>query len=437
MKKLYILGAMVCGLAACKPNIEPKAPERGDADFSRYLAAGSSHTAGITNRSLYLEGQQNSYPHMLAEQFRTVGGGEFRQPLVQGQHGWPLGKLMLGTVQGPCDTLPYMTVVPFRGALDTTGTHLNIYSQGPFGNMGIPETKVTDYIVDGFAMNNRFARRMFNKPATARPVDELLQPEHTFFTLWLGMEDVLNYATAGGETPPSANNRNLITSPAQFSIAYDSVLNTLIRNGAKGVVLTIPDILHMPYFRALPAKSMELDIRDANRLNLKYNSTQVHFDVGMNYYLVEDKTAAKGYRQLREGELVRMDVPQDSIRCAGWGWEVPMPSIWVLTADEIQNIRNAMSSYNDIIFTLAKKYNVPVSDVRYFLQTVREEGTQYNGVNFTYDFIHGGLFSLDGRHFTGRGNALIANSIINTINGHYGSSVPLVDANMYSGVKQP
>lgn len=437
MKKLYILGAMVCGLAACKPNIEPKAPERGDADFSRYLAVGSSHTAGVTNGSLYLEGQKNSYPYMLAEQFRTVGGGEFKQPLVPGEHGWPKGKLILGTVQGPCDTLPYMTVVPFRGALDTTGTHLNIYSQGPFGNMGIPETKVTDYIVDGFAMNNRFARRMFNKPATARPVDELLLIEHTFFTLWLGVEDVLNYAAAGGETPPSANNRNLITSPAQFSVAYDSVLNTITRNGAKGVVLTVPNILDMPYFRALPAKSMELDIRDANRLNLKYNSTQVHFDVGMNYYLIEDKTAPKGYRQLKEGELIRMDVPMDSIRCAGWGWEVPMPAVWVLTADEIQAVRNALNSYNDIIFTLAKKYSVPISDVRYFLQTVQEDGTQYNGADFTYDFIHGGLFSLDGLRFTGRGNALIANHIINTINGHYGSSIPYVDANMYSGIKQP
>ncbi len=437
MKKLYILGAIVCGLAACKPNIEPQAPERGDADFSRYMAIGSSHTAGIMNRSLYREGQENAYPYMLAEQFRLVGGGEFKQPWIPGEHGWPLGKLMQDMAQGPCDTLPYKAIVPFRGALDTAGAHLNIYSQGPFGNMGIPETKVSDYITAGFANNNRFARRMFNKPATARPVDELLLPEHTFFTLWLGVEDVLNYAAAGGETPPSANNRNLLTSPALFRNAYDSVLTTAIRNGAKGVVLTIPDVLLMPYFRAKPARGLELSLHDANRLNLKYNNTQVHFDVGMNYYLIEDKAAPNGYRQLREGEMIRMDVPHDSISCAGWGWEVPMPSVWVVTLDEIQNIRNATANYNDIIYMLAKQYNIPVADVRYFMQTVQKDGTQYNGASFNYDFIQGGFFSLDGLRLTGRGNALIANDIITIINGHYGSSIPYVDVNKYSGIKQP
>ncbi len=437
MKKLYILGALVCGMAACKPNIEPKAPERGDADFSRYMAAGSSHTAGITNRSLYLEGQKNSYPNMLAQQFRTVGGGEFKQPLVEGEHGWPLGKFMLDNVQGACDTLPYWAVVPFRGALDTTGTHLNIFSQGPFGNMGIPESKVTDYTTAGFASINRYARRMFDKPATARPVDELLLPEHTFFTLWLGIEDVLNYAAAGGETTPVPNNRNLVTPAAQFAVAYDSVLNTLTRNGAKGVVLTIPDVLEMPYFNAIPAKGMDLNMKDANRLNLKYNSTQVHFDVGMNYFLVEDETAPNGYRQLRAGEYVRMDVPMDSIRCAGWGWEVPMPGAWVITAAEVQKIRGAINDYNSIIHVLAKNYQIPVSDVRYYLETVIKDGAQYNGGNYTYAFLHGGLFSLDGLRFTGRGNALIANCIINTINEHYGSSIPLVDVNSYSGIKIP
>lgn len=437
MKKLYILGAIVCGLAACKPNIEPKAPERGDADFSRYMAVGSSHTAGIMNRSLYREGQENSYPNMLAEQFRTVGGGEFKQPWIPGEHGWPLGKLMQDMAQGPCDTLPYKAIVPFRGALDTAGAHLNIYSQGPFGNMGIAESKVSDYITPGFALTNRFARRMFNKPATARPVDELLLPEHTFFTMWLGVEDVLNYAAAGGETTPSATNRNLITSAGMFRNTYDSVLNTVTRNGAKGVVITIPDVLQMPYFRALPAKSMELNLRDANRLNLKYNSTQVHFEVGMNYYLIEDKSAPNGFRQLKEGELIRMDVPHDSIRCAGWGWEVPMPAVWVLTTDEIQNINNAVSNFNDIIHTIAKKYNVPVADINYYLKGVLENGAQYNGANYNYEFIQGGIFSLDGLRFTGRGNALIANAIINSINYRYGSSIPDVDVNKYSGTKQP
>src|SRR5690606_114492 len=107
------------------------------------------------------------------------------------------------------------------------------------------------------------------------------------------------------------------------------------------------------------------------------------------------------------------------------------------TADEIQNVRTATGAFNNIIFTRGKKYNIPVSDLNYVMGTVFDEGTQYNGADYTAVFLKGGIFSLDGRHFTGRGNALVANSIIHTINDYYGSSIPLADVNSYSGIRLP
>jgi len=438
MKKLYILGAVVCGLTACKPNIEPKAPERGDADFSRYLAAGSSHTAGITDGSLYLDGQRNSYPLMLAQQFESVGGGEFKQPLVAGQHGWPTGKFILDYIQGPCDTLPRVGARLFKGALDTNGTYNNIYSQGPFGNMAFAGGKVTDYIVPAFATTNRYAYRMFKKPTTARPVDELLLPGHTFFTLWLGIDDVMDYASTGGEVlAPPPGYRNVITSFDDFLKSYDSVINTLTRNGAKGVVMTIPNILEMPFFTVIPPNGLELNAKDANKFNLQYNNTQLHFDVGMNYFVIEDAKAPFGFRQLKEGEHVRMDVPIDSIKCKGWGSLVPMPARYVITADEVTKIKTAIENYNGVILSLGEKYNIPVADIRHYLKTVLKDGAQYNAADYSFNFISGSFFSLDGIHFTGRGNALIANQIIQMINYHYKSSVPMVDVNKFSGIKIP
>lgn len=438
MKKLYILGAVVFSMAACKPNIEPKAPERGDADFSRYMAVGSSHTAGVTNGSLYVEGQLNSYPLMLSQQFATVGGGEFKQPMVIGEHGWPLPKWVLGYKQGPCDTQSYLTIIPFKGALDTAGTGNNVYSVGPFNNMGIPGSKITDYIVPGFGTQNRYAGRMFNKPATARILEEIQHPAHTFFTAWMGIDDVMDYATMGGEKPGApAGYRGKITDPYTFEFAYDSAINVLTRNGAKGIVLNIPDVLDMPFFRTITPKSLELDVVDANKLNLQYNGTQVHFDVGMNYYVIEDEKETDGFRQIREGEIVRMDVPIDSIRCYGWGSTTPMPARYVLTADEISKINAAVAEYNAVIYKIAMAYNLPVSDMFYYLKTVQKDGAKYNGINFSFDVTAGNFYSLDGLHFTGRGNALIANNIINAINTHYKSSIPQVDATRFSGIRRP
>ena len=438
MKKLYILGAVVVGLAACKPNIEPKAPERGDADFSRYMAVGSAHTAGVMSGALYREGQLNSYPYILSMQLQTVGGGDFKQPLVTGEHGWPLGKKVIDYYQGPCDTLPYITVVPFKGALDTAGTGTNIYSTGPFHNMGIPAAKVTDYIVPGFAMQNRYAYRMFNKPTTARALEELQNIQATFFTCWLGLDDVMDYAMAGGEVPGAPiGHRAAITDPYTFEFAYDSVINVMTRNGAKGVLLNLPNILDMPYFNTVMPRSLELTIKTANELNLQYNGTQVHFDVGMNYFVVEDASNVNGFRQIKEGEKIRMDVPQDSIRCNGWGSYVPMPARYVITADEVAKIETALMAYNGIIQNIALNYSLAMTDVKTLMNEVKTNGMSYNGVSFTNDLMMGGFFSLDGVTLTGRGNALLTNRIINTINTYYKSSIADADVNAYSSIRRP
>lgn len=438
MKKIYILGAMVCGLAACKPNIEPTAPERGDANFTSYVSVGSSHTAGITNGSYYLEGQLNSYPNILSQQFATVGGGQFVQPLVPGEHGWPMPKFVLDFVQGECDTIPILEATDFKGALDTVGTGRSIYNeQGPFNNMGIPGTKVSDYGTFGFGTQNMYAARIFKDPTGSKPLLELQVPALTFFTIWLGMDDVLDYALAGGETGATPDVRNTITPTNTFRVAYDSLINVLTRNGAKGVALNIPDILEMPYFRAHSPRGLVLDAKDANRLNLMYNATQTHFDEGNNYYVIEDKEHPDGHRQIRAGEIVRLDIPRDSILCAGWGTDVPIPDTWVLTMDEIEKVNAAIDAFNSIIAATANDYNIPVSDTRYVLNKIQDGGEQFNGVNFSYQYAYGNLFSLDGIHLTGRGNAMLANSIIHTINGYYQASIPLADVNKFSTNQLP
>lgn len=437
MRKLYIIGLMACGLSACKPNIEPNAPERGDADFSRYMAVGNSLTAGYTNGSLYRDGQMHSYPRMLADQFGTVGGGEFRQPLLPGEHGWPWAKKILDYVTGPCDTVATLQPTDFKGALDTFTSSNNIYDIGPFNNMGIPGIRVIDFLVPGYGMFNPYATRMFKTPATSRPIDELLNVEHTFFTLWLGNNDVLGYAQAGGEegaTVPGGIGK--LTQAFEFATAYDSVMDALTRSGAKGVVLNIPDLLSAPYFTTIPAKGLTLDKEKANLLNLNYNGTQVHFDVGANYFVIQDNKAPGGFRQIKDGELIRLELPMDSVKCAGWGTIKPIPGSYVLTMEEVDKANKFIAEYNKIINQMATKYNIPVVDIAAYLRAA-QTGVVYNGVGFTTTYVQGGVFSLDGLHMTGRGYALVANHILMKINEHYGSTIPMVDVNAHPGIMFP
>lgn len=436
MKKLYIYGLMVMGFAACKPDLEPSAPQKGDADFTSYLAVGNSTSAGYMDGALYREGQMNSFPYILSQQFENVGGGEFIQPLVPGEYGWPQAKKELGYVQGPCDTIATVKTKDFEGALDTVSTYQNISAEGPFNNQGIPGIKAIHYGLNGYAFFNPFAARIFKSPATTNALDQINLVNHTFFTLWIGNNDVLFYAAQGGDH--NRGSYDSLSKPAEFAVAIDSIMNTVTRNGAKGVVLTIPNILQIPYFKTIPPKGItNLKAETANSLNLAYNGTQVSFQEGSNYFVIEDVSSPNGFRQIRDNEYVLLSLPLDSVKCKGWGTLKPIPSQYVLTADEAAKVTAAISSYNSAITTAAVKYTVPVLDMQEYFSSVVDNGTTYNGVNFSMAYASGGLFSLDGIHLTGKGNALLANRIIQRINMHYGSTIPFADVNRYSGVKIP
>ncbi len=435
MKKLFIYSTLAClALASCKPTLEPEKPQTGDADFSYYLAVGNSLTAGTSNGSLYTSAQQNSFPAMLASKFNLVANSKFEQPLLPGEHGYPFPKIILSMRQGPCDTVSSLSPVPFPGALDSAGSAANVSFKGPYNNMAIPGIRAIDYLFPGYGALNPYAGRIFVSPLTNRPLDELKLQKHTFFTLWEGGNDVLGYAVAGGEQgtgPTSA-----ITNINQFTAAFDSLMQTLTANGAKGVVLNIPDITSLPYFNTIPANGAEVTKAQANALNDAYNGTQVHFNPGANYFVIEDANSLVGFRQMEKGELVRLELPLDSVKCAGWGTKKPIPAAFVLTADEVTKITNAIQLFNNVITTMANRYSVPMLDINAYIQSINS-GISYNGILYTPTFVSGGAYSLDGIHPTGRGYALIANQVIMTINSYYKSTLPMVDPNNYDGIMFP
>ena len=59
----------------------------GSADFSNYVAIGASFTAGFADNGLFIASQQNSFPNIMANQFTEIGGGTFRQPLMNDNFG--------------------------------------------------------------------------------------------------------------------------------------------------------------------------------------------------------------------------------------------------------------------------------------------------------------------------------------------------------------
>jgi len=437
--KQLILAAAVLSLAACKPQLNTSAPDAGGLDFSRYIAVGNSLTAGYSDGSLYRSGQQNSYPAILAKQFAVVGGGDFSQPLLNSESGYPSPKRVLG-VSADCLGAVGLGPVVFPGSRsDTTGDGLNIASSGPYNNLGVPGLRAIDFLQPGYALIAKaflgapYASRFFDNPATDRPLDMVKRSNPTFFTAWIGNNDVLLYATSGGAGSP------IPVSPVPaFSAAVDSVADALTAHGAKGALINIPDVTAIPYFNTVPYNGLVLSRQtQADSLNFFYFGSGITFTTGQNPFVIQDMSVPLiQKRQIKPGEYILLTVPQDSLKCAGWGSLKPIPAQYVLDAGEVAAVRNATTAFNGIIQSKAAALGLAYVDVNTYLKTLNS-GVIFNGVSFNTVFVRGGAFSLDGVHLSPRGYALTANEIIRTINAFYGASVPMADVNAYNGVLFP
>jgi len=277
MKKyLKFLPLLALGFVSCEPELDNPLDEagfytNGEADFTNYVALGNSLTAGYADDALYITGQENSYPNIMAQQFSLVQEtGAFTQPLMADNAGGLLAggqvipgfdtRYVLSVIEG--DTLPKR----YRGNAPTTDILNRL--QGAFSNMGVPGAKSYHLLANGYgsvaglqtnppSSNPYFVR--FASSDNTSVIGDALAQDPTFFTLWIGNNDVLSYATSGGlgvyqenVTDFTKYGPNDITDPTAFAGVYNSLVTQLTSNGAGGVLLNIPKVTSSPYFTRVP-----------------------------------------------------------------------------------------------------------------------------------------------------------------------------------------
>lgn len=276
IKYLSVLAA-AAAITACEPEFDESVEddnlyEAGDADFSKYVAVGNSLTAGFADNALYIDAQQSSFPAIMAEQFAYAGGGEFNQPLAANNAGGLLlngqqiagPRLVLGSNDGmPTGPIPF-TAIPVETEVTNKVTT-------PLNNFGVPGAKSFHLVAPGYGSvagvatgqaNPYFAR--FSSSESATVIEDAAAANGTFFSLWIGNNDILGFATSGGagvdqtgNLDPTTYGSNDITDPNVFGGAYTAALDGLTANGAQGVVVNIPDVTSIPYFTTVPYNPLD------------------------------------------------------------------------------------------------------------------------------------------------------------------------------------
>ena len=429
----FLTLSLLIVLAACKPKYEPETASKGEIDPTRFVMIGGGHVAGYMDDGLTYEGQQNSLANIMAEQFKIVGGGEFNQAFVnQGSIGISIAGLAPFKLDYKTDCKGVSSLSPVRIATSGDASILTetLYSSGnPFGNFGIPGLKLAEVGVAGFANNNSFFKRLASSTSTSVLVDAK-NANATFFSLFLGLEEVVTYAKSGGTIAS-------LPTTSDFETQYTAVVANMTENGAKGVLATIPDVTKMPYFTTIPWNGMKLDESNVDLLNSVYNPLGYFFEIGDNGFMMVD-TAANDFavRPMESGELLSLAVPLDSVKCNQMGVLFPIRDEFILDAGEILVLRDKISAYNVIIKSIAAQYNLAVVEADKFVNKL-SDGFIYNGVTMSAKFVSGGAYSLDGIHFNPKGNALLANEFIKSINSKYKSTIPLVNVGKFNATFFP
>ncbi|WP_298155108.1 G-D-S-L family lipolytic protein [Flavobacterium sp.] len=476
---------------ACTSNDDETTPVEevpitaGEADFSHYVALGNSITAGYSDAALFKAGQANAYPKLLADQFALAGGGEFKIPYTNDNYG---GLLLGGNlIAGPRLIFNGSSPVPLPGALPST--EIAVPLTGPFNNLGVPGAKSFHLLAPNYGdiaglasgtANPYFVR--FRSSASTSVIADAMAQNPTFFSLWIGNNDVLGYATTGGD------GTNPITSIDQFTTAYTTLVQTLISQGAKGVVANIPDVASVPHFKTVPynplsptnasfaaqiptlnatfaqlnqayafighpersivfseTQNSPLVIKDESLENLAPQLAQVLQGGGMNPAIAG--LLANQFGQSRQATkddlfvlpvssviatvnttyytfLVGQGVPAATAgQLSVNGVTYPLQDKWVLIPTEQAEIAAATTAFNAVIKDAATNAGLAFVDANSALKQLSTGGIQFDNYHMTSALVQGGAFSLDGIHLTARANAYVANKFIEAINATYKSTL--------------
>lgn len=367
--------------------INAPAVRGGSADFTTYVALGTSISAGGQSGGLVETHQAQAFPALFAQQIHAAA---FTYDRVSPDGIPPLLRLVS------------LSPLVVTNAGRTLGAPRDLAQPTPYHNLGVYGSLLYDvdsttyYAISPYAaffgMVARGQGSLLHQAAALEP---------TFLSIEYGANEVLGAALMGSGTP--------LNSVPQFSAILGYTLadvHTLCPN-ARLALFNVPDVTSIPYVTTVKPYV----VNPANGAHIPL--------VGPTGLLSEsDYVLLTAIDSLKVGT---------GLLVAAGGNGRPLLGSQVLTVDEAAGLQVAVDGYNAAIASAAATYGAALVDLHGLFQRIATSGYDFQGVHYTGTFITGGLFSLDGVHPTDLAQGLLANAMIDAVNAKFGSSVPHVD----------
>ena len=445
---ILVLPVLAIVAIGCKKSeFDPIDRTFGEADFTNYVSVGNSLTQGYADGGVYEESQTYSYPSLIAQQMRIVSPNmqDFKQPMVTGNGS---GYMHLEYISNEIEIIQPGDAGGYSAdaSWDTWGASEQSQTFNNLGVSGITLMQCVGLNEDERTINNVIlgGAEVFGFEIPGNPysryldfgenpnillgggqdiqyIDHIRRSQATFFTCWLGNNDVLGYATSGGVSNeisvPLIGSVDLagLSDPITFRVKYDSIMAAFNSINAKGVCATLPDVTVIPVFNTITVQTLK-------------------DEYGYDFVWIEDSTGT--VRTATDADLILLTA-NDSVQ-AGMGESEThyLTDGYVLDEMEVEQCQYHTLLFNNSIKASAQLAGFPVVDMYSILNDLKP-GVVFDGVDISPTYVSGGAFSLDGVHLSPRGYAIVANEFIKVINESYGSNIPELSIGAYRGVVFP
>jgi lysophospholipase L1-like esterase len=367
--------------------------------FQTYVALGNSITAGYQSGGINDSTQRQSYARLVAQQLQTryayaaLAGDGCPPPVVnfltQGRKGG--GTSTTCFLRNPASATAVLNnvAVPGATALDPTS------STTTASNI------LTQLILGG-------------KTQVQKTIDE----KATFFTMWIGNNDVLDAAAKGVVPATAALATPGVTDTATFKTRYQADVTALrTQPNLKGILIGVVNVTAIPLL--FPAESL-----------LSNATLKAQFDVasGGGVGSVTVLPNCVGSRALVSAAilgLMQSGAHPRLISCQANVPAAPVGNWFILDTLEQATFNRTITSYNNFISAQATAGGYGYVDPNPLLAQLKVAGGIPAFPNFASATApYGTYISLDGIHPAAPAHVLIARALITAINAKYSTSVP-------------
>ena len=367
--------------------------------FGRFVAIGTSQTAGMTSGGLFSESQINAWPAQLAR----LANVEFTKPLLE-EFGCPAPNIA-----------PLELQLRINGDSRNNTSSCSALDPGvvlPTQNVAIPNVLTSDALLvtpEIAAATNAAVGRLYSRilPPGATQISAMRAQDPRFVAVELGGVEVIQNGRLGLPAP--------VVTFAQWVPLYDEVILAVRDEGARGILVSFPnDMAIWPGLRT----GAEL-FNERAAFAARYITVSAACGVAEAQNLVY--LPRKVFQALSAAAIARAaGLPAPVLTCTN----VPGTLDAVLTPAELIVINNAWTQVNDYIratatangfahFSLNDLFALPDFRPPFSLETLLTSGEPY-----------GPYMGLDDLHPNAAGERILAEAAAKAINATYDLHIP-------------